>query len=221
MIGSRRLRESAHHGSNSGSESNKSVHDENWETDVPAGGYMSDAHPISWPIPADMPEVYFFLVADPGYSNGVQLSRRAHWLRVVKTLADPAERKKWQSGPVEDLVAQKGPWLKPQIAGLRPRSKARLRLNRNRNWRAKLRSAFATPGIFPLTRCALSFTRRLFGDVDGQLFLAGPRRKGFSEGNCPIGYDGTRSIYQAEVASRAALSLQLSRWNAPPIKLRP
>ena len=104
----------------------KPVLQETWTVNIPGGGRKSDDREIAWPIPADTPESYFFLELTLSDSTNRQLSRQAYPLRVLKSLADPEKRKKWQSKPVAEELCTKGPWLRPQLAAVPTTLTARL-----------------------------------------------------------------------------------------------
>ena len=83
--------------------------------DIPANGYKSMNHETAWPIPSTTPEGYLFFELTLSDQQGTMLSRRMYWLRILQMLADPAERKQWQSAPVPEPLNQTGPWLIPQV----------------------------------------------------------------------------------------------------------
>ena len=97
-----------------------------WKLTLPANGMKSDSHEVRWLIPADTPESYFFLELTMTGTDGHRLSRRAYSLRVLKSLADPAARQKWQAAAVGDPLNKNGPWLKPQIESVPTTVSARI-----------------------------------------------------------------------------------------------
>ncbi len=90
-----------------------------WPLTVPAAGIKSSSRELSWHVPDETPESYFFLEVTLTGSDGHRISRRAYWLRVLKSLSDPAALAKWQSRASAEAMSTHGPWLEPQIAGLR------------------------------------------------------------------------------------------------------
>jgi len=85
-----------------------------WKVSI--GAEETNPPEMVWDIPSDTPESYFFLELTLDGLNGKRLSRQIYWERVLQSLADPAERKKWQAEPVPEPVCKTGPWLKAQIA---------------------------------------------------------------------------------------------------------
>jgi beta-mannosidase len=199
----------------------KPAHDDSWEMDVPAGGYMSETHEISWPIPADMAEGYFFLELTLADGQGVRLSRRADWIRVVKVLADPAERKKWQSAPVEDVVAQSGPWLKPQLEKLPTSLEGSASFEQTSKIEGEITVAIHNAGSLPAYPVHIDLLPDVYSVVwtDNYFWLA-PGEKVTVKGMVRLDMTGLDPFVKPAIAVRSNLSLQLSAWNAPPIKLR-
>ena len=89
-----------------------------WRT--PIGGdektCASASREISWPIPNDTSEGYFFVELTLMGRSGKQLSQQIYWQRILRFLADPEARRKWQAAPVPEPICTNGPWLKPQLA---------------------------------------------------------------------------------------------------------
>lgn len=86
-----------------------------WVLSVPANGIKSNSREIRWRIPAETLDSYFFLELTMTSPDGHRLSRRAYWLRVLRSLANPADLARWQSAAVAEPLTTKGPWLKTQI----------------------------------------------------------------------------------------------------------
>jgi beta-mannosidase len=85
-----------------------------WQVSI--GAAETNSTEIAWDIPPDTPEGYFFLELTLDGLDGKRLSRQVYWERVLKALANPEERKKWQAAPVPEPICKTGPWLRPQIA---------------------------------------------------------------------------------------------------------
>jgi beta-mannosidase len=81
------------------------------EKNIPPGG-----NEMTWQVPSDTPDSYFFLELTLAGPGGKRLSQQVYWQRVLNSLADAGARSQWQSGPVPEPICAKGPWLKPQIA---------------------------------------------------------------------------------------------------------
>jgi hypothetical protein len=83
---------------------------------VALGAAETNPPEMAWDIPSETPDSYFFLELTLNGLNGKRFSRQVYWERVLQSLADPVERKKWQAEPVPEPVCKTGPWLKSQIA---------------------------------------------------------------------------------------------------------
>lgn len=197
------------------------VESEVWKLDIPANGYKSETRSISWAIPPDLGEGYFFLELTLDDPSGARVSRRIYWLRVQKMLADPAVRRQWQNAPVEEQLCTEGPWLKPQIAGLPTSLEGKAVFSQTSNEEGEITVSVRNTGTVPAYPVRLDVLPDAYSSVwtDNFLWLA-PGEEISLKGVVRLDMTGLDPLTNPPTASRNDLSLQLSAWNAPAIHLR-
>jgi hypothetical protein len=196
------------------------VHEDSWSTDVPASGHAGEAHEIQWPIPANLPEGYFFLELTLATGDGSRLSRRAYWLRSLHSLADPAARRQWQAQPVLEPLTQTGPWLRPQIEQLPTALRSHANFRQKNKKEAELILTVENTG----TRVAYPVSIELLPDIYSALwtdnyFWLAPGETATLQGIVRLDMQGLDPITNPAVAQRSDLSLRVSAWNAPAVIL--
>jgi beta-mannosidase len=199
----------------------KPAHEDKWTADLPANGFASEAHEISWPIPPATPEGYFFLELTLADSDGTRLSRRAYWLRVLKALADPVARKQWQSAPVAELPTQTGPWLRPQVESLFTILKGVARIDRHSKSEAEISVTLENTGNLPAYPVSVQLLPDMYSAMwsDNYFWLA-PGEKVSLQGTARLDMTGLDPFSKSPVANDADLSIRISAWNAPASNLR-
>ena len=155
---------------------------------VPMGAAETNPPEMVWDIPSDTPESYFFLELTLDGLNGKRLSRSVYWERVLKSLADPAERKNWQAEPVPEPVCKTGPWLKPQIAACQTALSGGFTAARRRPGSDRHGNCQEYGDQACLSGHFLRFAGEMRGDLERQLFLAGCRRNGYDHRCRSIGH---------------------------------
>ncbi|MGO8745486.1 MAG: glycoside hydrolase family 2 protein [Thermoguttaceae bacterium] len=199
------------------------VADRSWDVRLAGGGVKNDEHPLAWQIPSDTPESYFFVELTLSDAAGARGSRQAYWMRTVKSLADPAFRKRWQSGPVADPVCTKGPWLKPQLAGLPTRLEAKLLSAKScGDGEAELSVAIENRGDRPAfaVRTTVQPARLAVRFSDDVFWLAEGERKVVT-GRVRLDMTGLDPVTPQGPAKLAGLVVGASAWNAIPVQAAP
>ncbi len=201
----------------------KPLAQETWTVSVPGQGKPSPAGQIAWTIPPDTPEGCFFLELTFRDEAGSRLSRQAYWLRVLKSLADPEARKKWQSGPVADPVSTAGPWLKPQLEGLPTALEARVLSARplsadEAEVKVEVRNAGPRPA-YPV-RLALQPDAYPVLWSDNYFWLAEGETVTVT-GTVRLNMKGLDPVGNPPPAKLGDLTVQVSAWNAPAASVKP
>jgi Exo-beta-D-glucosaminidase Ig-fold domain len=193
----------------------KPVLNEQWKLTVPGNGMKSESHEVRWLIPADTPESYFFLELTMNGADGRRLSRRAYWLRVLKSLADPAARQKWQAVPVGEPLNTKGPWLKPQIEDVPTTVSARVVDSRVVDHELRLTVNVKNTGLNPAYPVHLAIEPDTYSVVwsDNYFWLAA-RETVTVEGTVRLDMTGLDPITNPRTAKASDLTLFVSAWNA-------
>ena len=191
------------------------VHENRWTLTVPGGGYKSEPHELTWPIPADTPESYFFLELVLINARGVRLSHRVYWLRVLKMLADPAMRQKWQSAPVAEPLSRNGPWLKPQVAELRTSLTVRGEFKQTSPQEAEVTVDVRNTGKKPAFPVRLEVNPDTYSVLwtDNYFWLA-PGEEARVQGTVRLDMNGLDLLTNPPVAKMANLAVEVSAWNA-------
>jgi beta-mannosidase len=199
----------------------RTVHEEEWLSDVPPNGYASEARYLHWPIPADTPEGYLFLELTLSDAQSKRLSRRAYWLRILKMLADPEARKRWQAAPVAEPLTQTGPWLKPQIEALGTSLQTTIKLEGQSSKEAQLNVTIENLGKIPAYPVRLHILPDVYSVLwsDNYFWLA-PGEKAVVRGTVRLDMNGLDPITKPPTASPGDLRIAISAWNAPPKELR-
>jgi beta-mannosidase len=197
------------------------VHEDEWVNDVPPGGYASEAHEVRWPIPADTPEAYLFLELTLADAQGVRLSRRAYWLRILRMLADPEARKRWQAGPVPEPLTQTGPWLKPQVEALSTSLQSTIKLDGQTEKEASVTVTVENAGKLPAYPVGLQLLPDFYSVLwsDNYFWLA-PGEKVTLHGTVRLDMKGLDPITKPPIATPRDLRIKLSAWNASATELR-
>ncbi len=193
----------------------RSVHEEKWTADVPANGYASEKRDVSWSLPADMAEGYFFLELTLSNSSGARLSRRAYWLRALKMLSDPVARKQWQSGPVAEPPTKTGLWLRPQLESLSTSIKASARVERRTKTHAEIAVSLENAGDLPAYPVRLQLKPDSYSALwSDNFFWLAPGEKISIAGTVRLDMRGLDPFAKTPSAGDANLALQVSAWNA-------
>jgi beta-mannosidase len=193
----------------------KPVLSEQWKLVLPANGMKSDSHDVSWLIPADTPESYFFLELTMTAANGRRLSRRAYWLRVLKSLADPAARQKWQAAAVAEPLNTTGPWLKAQIENLRTEVLAQVVDSKVADHELLLTAVIKNTGANPAYPVVLAVDPDTYSVLwsDNYFWLA-PGESVTLRGTVRLDMTGLDPITNPRIATPSNLTLSVSAWNA-------
>ena len=199
----------------------RSVHEEKWTADLPPNGYASEKREVTWSLPADTPEGYFFLELTLTSSSGARLSRRAYWLRVLKMLSDPAARKQWQAAPVAEPATKTGPWLRPQVESLSTSIKASARIERRSKTEAEISVSLENAGALPAYPVRLLATPDNYSALwsDNYFWLA-PGEKVSIAGTVRFDMRGLDPMVKNQSPSDASVGLRVSAWNAAPLDLQ-
>ena len=197
----------------------KPVVNDQWKLTVPAIGMKSDSHEVRWLIPADTPESYFFLELTMTGADGRRLSRRAYWLRVLKSLADPAARQKWQAVAVGEPLNTKGPWLKPQIENVPTTISARVVDSKVIDHELRLTVNVKNTGDNPAYPVHLAIDPDAYSVFwsDNYFWLA-PGESVTVEGTVRLDMTGLDPITNPRIATASDLTLSVSAWNAAPLR---
>jgi beta-mannosidase len=197
------------------------VHEKEWTTDVPANNRASESHEIEWPIPSNTPEGYLFFELSLADSQGNLRSRRMYWLRILKMLADPEARKRWQAAPAAEAVNQRGPWLKPQVQALPTSLRATAKLESQSKKEAEISVTVQNTGKLPAypVRAELQPDHYSVLWSDNFFWLA-PGETATLRGTVRLDMTGLDPITKPPVASKSDPAIRVSAWNAPAIDLR-
>jgi hypothetical protein len=154
-------------------------------------------------------------------ANGRRLSRRAYWLRVLKALADPVTREKWQAEAVAEPLATNGPWLKPQMASVPAAISARVVESRVVGTELRLTVAVRNTGANPAYPVQLAVAPDIYSVLwnDNYFWLA-PEESVTVAGRLRLDMAGLDPITNPRVAAASDLVLSVSAWNAPAREFR-
>lgn len=197
------------------------AHEDEWTAELPPNGRASEAHTVQWPIPANTPEGYLFFELSLRDPQGVRLSQRVYWLRILRMLADPEARKRWQAGPVLEPLTQTGPWLKPQVAALSTSLQGTAKFEARSAKEAELSVTLNNTGKLPAYPVRVQLEPDIYSVLwnDNYFWLA-PSETASLQGTVRLDMAGLDPITRPRVASRTDLLLKISAWNAPAIELR-
>lgn len=95
----------------------KKIGKEEVKVDVVEGTSVSAADLRSFPIPADYKDRYLFLLTELHDASGRLVSRSLYYPRILTKMDDPAFYSKYVQEPIPWVTLEKGPWLKPTVAG--------------------------------------------------------------------------------------------------------
>jgi beta-mannosidase len=198
------------------------VFTEQWQQTIPAGGAKSENRALSWRIPSDTPESYFFLEVTLSTADGHRISRRAYWLRILNSLKDPEALGKWQSKASAEIMSTNGPWLKPQIEGLGTNLSARIVRSDVEGPELHLSVLVRNSGNKPAYPVKLAVEPSTYSALwtDNYFWLA-PGESTTIEGTVRLDMSGLDPITNPRVAAPSDLKLSVSAWNAAPSTLQP
>ena len=187
-----------------------------WALNVPANGMKSNSNEISWQIPAETPDSYFFLELTMTGTDGHRFSRRSYWLRVLKSLEDPVALAKWQSAAVAEPLTTNGPWLKPQIEKIRTALSARVVSSEVVGPDLRLTVVVKNTGVNPAYPVQLSVQPDTYSALwsDDYFWLASGESVRV-EGTVRLDMTGLDPVTNPRVAVASDLRLSVSAWNAP------
>jgi beta-mannosidase len=199
----------------------QAVAKDSWTLAVPAGGNKSDAHPVSWAIPADTPDSYFFLELTMADRQGQRLSRNTYCLNVLKFLADPATRKTWQSKPIPHGAFQNGPWLKPAIQANTTSLDGQSTIEPISPDEARVKLTIRNTGDKPAYPVHVDLKPDMYSVIwsDNYFWLA-PQEKVTVTGLVRLNMKGLDPVTNPPTAKVADLSLEVSAWNAAAEQVR-
>lgn len=191
------------------------VHEDQWTTNIPPNGYMSQKHEIAWPIPSNTPEGYLFFELTLNDSRGSMLSRRMYWLRVLHMLADPAERKRWQAAPVPEPLNQNGPWLIPQVQAVPTSLRSSAKLLKESGKEAQISLVVENTGKAPAYPVSVEIAPDRYSVLwsDNYFWLA-PGEKVTLQGIVRLDMTGLDPITTPKILKSADLVARVSAWNA-------
>lgn len=158
--------------------------------------------------------------ADVLKSEGKILSRQAYWLRVLKSLTDPAERKKREIDPIAEPQNQKGPWLKPQLESLPTSLKAALLSVETTGAEAEIHISIKNSGSLPAYPVRLTVAPDLYPVLwSDNYFMLAPGESRQISGTVRLDLKGIDPIKNPPVAEAENLTVEVSAWNAKAIKV--
>ena len=191
------------------------VLNQQWQLTVPVAGIKSNSHELTWHIPEETPESYFFLEVTMAGSDGHRISRRAYWLRVLKSLADPAALAKWQSKASAETMSTSGPWLEPQIEGARTNVSIRVSSSKVTGPELRLTAVVKNTGSKPAYPVQLKIDPYTYSVLwsDNYFWLA-PGESVVVEGVVRVDMAGLDPVTNPPVAKATDLALSVSAWNA-------
>jgi beta-mannosidase len=197
------------------------VHEEEWTSELPANGRPSESREMQWPILENTPEGYLFLELSLRDVQGVRVSQRVYWLRILHMLADPEGRKRWQAAPVPEPLTQTGPWLKPQLAALPTSLQATAKVERQSEKEVELNIVLGNHGKVPAYPVRVELQPDAYSVLwsDNYFWLA-PGDSVTLRGTAKLDMTGLDPITKPPIASPADLLLRISAWNAPVVELR-
>lgn len=197
----------------------KQVASKSWSLTIPANGYRSEGAEIAWPIPSDSSESCFFLEVTLSGPIGDWLSQQVHWMRVLKSLADPEARRAWQAKPSTDPICKTGPWLKPQMESLPTSISATLMSAKRQGADALVTIEVRNTGKLP------AFPVRIAVEPDAcsslwsdNFFWLAPGEKRRITGVVRVDMTGLDPVTNPAIPSEIAVNV--SAWNAPRRSLR-
>ena len=198
----------------------KLVKTDQWSLTVPADGHRSAEHSLQYTIPASTPDGYFFLDLTLADSSGKILSRQAYWLRLLKSLTDPAERKKREIDPIAEPQNQKGPWLKPQLESLPTSLKAALLSVETTGAEAEIHISIKNSGSLSAYPVRLTVAPDLYPVLwSDNYFMLAPGESRQISGTVRLDLKGIDPIKNPPIAKTENLTVEVSAWNAKAIKV--
>jgi len=191
------------------------VSTQEWNLTVPAGGIRSGSRQLSWHIPDKMPSGFFFLELTMTDADGRRLSRRAYWLRVLESLADPAALAKWQSKASAETMSEHGPWLKSQIEGDRTKISARIVSEKPAGPDLQIAVLVKNEGTKPAYPVRLTVKPDAFSVLwsDDYFWLA-PGESAIIGGTVRVDMTGLDPMSTSPIIAPHDLVLSVSSWNA-------
>lgn len=193
-----------------------------WEVTLPAGGRRSRETQIAWPIPAQTPESYFFLEVTLTAPDGRQLSRQVYWMKVLKYLADPVARSKWQERPSTDPLTKTGPWLKPQVQSVPSSLKARVVGAKTYGSDAIVTLEISNPGSAPAFPVRIGVLPDAYSSLwSDNFFWLPPGESRTLTGVIRLDMHGLDPLTRPPVAALTDIRIDVSAWNVPALSLLP
>jgi beta-mannosidase len=148
---------------------------------IKAGPSVSNLNLGEFPIPQNLEDKFFFVVAELKRADGQGVSRSVYWPRALKLMADPEFRARYRATSQPSLVFEHGPWLRKQVEAtstslaLRVVSQTDDGENRSRVV-VLVRNTGALPAFF--TDINIEGTKRAFYGTDNFFWLpAGEERR--------------------------------------------
>ena len=188
---------------------------QHWTLTVPDGGARSDTHEVTWHIPEDMPEGYFFLEVTMKDAQGHRVSSRAYWLRVLASLSNPEALAKWQSKASAEIMSTNGPWLKSQIEESRTDLSAAIVNSKVVGPELQLTVMIKNVGTKPAYPVQLSVGPDSYSTLwDDNYFWLAPGESKTVEGTVRLNMNGLDPISNPAIARPSDISLSVAAWNA-------
>lgn len=197
------------------------AHEQQWTVDIPPNGRASDSQRFSWQIPANTSEGYLFFEVTLSDAAGNRVSRRMYWLRILKFLADPEQRKRWQAGPVPEQLNTTGPWLMPQVQATATSLRAVAKFASQSQKEATVAVTVDNAGNVPAYPVRIELHPETCSVVwDDNFFWLAPGESAMLRGTVRLDMSGLDPIANPPVAHRADLLFRVSAWNAAVVELR-
>jgi len=186
-----------------------------WKLTIPAGGIKSASRTLNWQIPYKMPSGFFFLELTMTDADDHRISRRAYWLRVLDSLADPAALAKWQSKASAESMSTRGPWLKPQIENARTRISARVVSEKLAGPNLQLTVVVRNEGIRPAYPVEITIKPGTYSVLwSDNYFWLDPGESVIINGTVRVDMTGLDPLSSSPIAAAKDLRLSVSAWNA-------
>jgi len=192
-----------------------------WTTTVPGGGNKGKAKEISWPIPADTPDSYFWLEVTLTDAKGKRLSQQVYWMKALRSLADPEARKAWQAKPSTDPICKNGPWLRPQVESVATSLDAKVVRIKQTGAEASVVLRVANTGKAPAFPVRIGVQPDAYTNIwSDNFFWLAPGESREITGRIKLDMNGLDPVTKPAVASLSDITVGVSAWNAPVRSLR-
>jgi beta-mannosidase len=145
-----------------------------------------------------------------------------YWLRILKALADPEARKRWQAGPVPENVTQTGPWLKPQVQATSTSLRGTAKFENESPKETSVSITVTNEGKVPAYPLRIELEPDTYSTLwEDNYFWLAPGETITIQGTVRLDMSGLDAITNPPVAKTRDLVVRVSAWNTAPIELRP